>query len=279
MEKLSETEKEDKEDRNENNNDERVIESETKKENEKGENSEQETEKEKDKEKENDMETEKNQNDDKNQNEQQDNSKVELNIKTQKVVNEQKSRTIDETHLDIADGIEEIMEIFQNIETKQESTGRIKVLLDKILDIQKTSFFEKHKTCKILSYELLDERKKNKSRYSKLESQMVMILENLQSEKKIKRNLLSLNHKLKKNILSLRKTITNFQKLLKPDQNLNKEEEQEKDKNKETEIEMGKEIVTNTNTDNEENQLNLINQKEFSNISFVNSLASQLMIV
>ncbi|KAJ6248696.1 hypothetical protein M0813_17430 [Anaeramoeba flamelloides] len=145
---------------------------------------------------------------------------------------EQNSRTIDESYLDISDGIEEIMKTLNNYEIKEQLSDEIKQLLDKILDVHKSSFFTKQETCKQLSMELLDERKKNKTKYVKMESQMVHILENLQSQKKIKRELLSKNHKSKKKLFALRKSISNLRKTIKTIPNTNKETENQIDNKK-----------------------------------------------
>ncbi|KAJ6226061.1 hypothetical protein M0813_01029 [Anaeramoeba flamelloides] len=200
-----------------------------------------------------------------------------------KKMQDPKSRTIDETHLDLAECIEEIMEILQENAKKAQLNKKVKFLLDQILNLHKKSFFEKQEICKRLSYELLNERKKNQSMYSKLESQLVMILENVQSEKSLKNDLLSLNLKYKKDLLSLRKTISNFQKLLEKTQNLNvdleEEKFKEKDKEKKNGIFIGKKQDLDTDLMNKQRELFLKNHKKFSNLSFVNSLVKQLIIV
>ncbi|KAJ6242800.1 hypothetical protein M0813_02648 [Anaeramoeba flamelloides] len=194
-------------------------------------------------------------------NEQESDSKVDGQITTNQNSKETNSRTIDETHLDISEDIEEIMEIFNKYKIKQQISNKIHLLLDKILDLHKSCFFTKQEACKQLSLELLDERKKNKIKYVKLESQMVSILENLQSEKRIKRDLLSLNHKYKAKLFSLRKNITSLQKLHKKiyKQNIELKEEQEQEQEQE------KDEETNTT--------------KSSIIDFVDSLAKKLLIV
>ncbi|KAJ3453041.1 kismet isoform c [Anaeramoeba flamelloides] len=181
------------------------------------------------------------------------------------------SRTINETHLDIEETTEEILEIIQKTEIKKEPFKKIKLLLAKTLDLHQTSFFDKHQQCLLLSSDLLKEKKKNKSEYIQLESKMVKILENVHAEKKIKRNILNLNLKYKKNLSSLRKTITSYQKLKQLNKTSNKDNIQVKKNVNQKE--------SDTDPNNKETDLKSSNQKPSSNLSFVNFLAKQLITV
>ncbi|KAJ6238073.1 hypothetical protein M0813_03307 [Anaeramoeba flamelloides] len=108
--------------------------------------------------------------------------------------------TIDENTDTICEIIEEIRKKVKNDDQMESSIQeQINLELDQIFELHNKLFQEKNEQCKVLSEELRDTRTKHKKNLEKLNLLLNRMLEQVQSEKKLKYNLFQKSLKLKKN--------------------------------------------------------------------------------
>ncbi|KAJ6237349.1 hypothetical protein M0813_26907 [Anaeramoeba flamelloides] len=89
------------------------------------------------------------------------------------------------------------------VKCSEQDCKKIVQFLEDIQNIHKKKFDNKNQMCQKISVELFKERKKNKSKLDDFEKRLISILEELQKEKQIKRNLLQENRETKRNLKSL----------------------------------------------------------------------------
>ncbi|KAJ6237183.1 hypothetical protein M0813_26737 [Anaeramoeba flamelloides] len=119
---------------------------------------------------------------------------------------ETKSKSgINETHTELelhCCSIDELLKIPLFMCSEQDCE-RIARSLENIQNIHEKAFNNKNQLCQKISEELLNDRKKNKSKLDEFEKRLFSILEGLQKEKQIKRNLLQENRLTKSNLKEL----------------------------------------------------------------------------